>query len=93
MDWQSQLVSIYLNYRINQLAGVYPILLESILKKYFGHKFAQPIYRFIDSFPVILTKGQSSYKARVSPGLASQGYCVSRGEFYYGVKVPYHWYE
>ena len=45
------------------------------------------IYRIIDSFPIILAKSKRSQKAKVAPELADKGYCASRGEYYYGVKV------
>ena len=74
------------NYRLGKLSGVCPIFLEALLKQCFGLK-GKHLRRIIDSFPVIMAKEKRSGKGRVAKNLAAKGYCSSRGEYYYGVKV------
>lgn len=45
--------------------------------------------RLLDSLPPIrITHAKRSGRARVAAELANKGYCASKGEYYYGVKVP-----
>jgi hypothetical protein len=43
--------------------------------------------RLMDSFPVRLAQAKRSAKACVAEALANKGYCSSKEEYYYGVKV------
>ena len=74
------------NYRLGRLSGICPIFLEALLRECFRLK-GKHIRRIIDSFPIIMAKEKHSSKGRVARQLAAKGYCSSRGEYYYGVKV------
>lgn len=75
-------------YRLNRLSETLPIFLEALLKKRSSLVSEMTgIFRIIDSCPIILAKAKRSERAKVAPALASKGYCASRGEFYYGVKI------
>ena len=74
------------NNRLSKLADILPIILEALLKRCSVMKNCE-LHRLIDSFPIILAKSKRSQNAKVAPGLADKGYCASRGEYYYGVKV------
>lgn len=43
--------------------------------------------KLIDSMPIILAKNSRSNQAKTAPELADKGYCASKKEFYYGVKL------
>lgn len=42
----------------------------------------------IDSAPIVLAQQGHSFKARIAPAYADQGYCASKNLHYYGVKLP-----
>jgi len=43
--------------------------------------------RLLDSMPIILAKEKRRYTAKVAPELADVGYCASKNEKFYGVKL------
>jgi hypothetical protein len=77
------------NYRLNKLAEVLPLLVEGLQKEIeLKNKFEpSSLSRIVDSLPVILAKQKRSEWAKVAPGLAAKGYCASKEEYYYGVKI------
>ena len=86
-DWFPRLPS-YGGYvqRLNQLADVFVPLLGELQEALAQSERRYPV-RLMDSFPIRLAHGRRRYRARVARELANPGYCASKGEHYYGVKV------
>jgi hypothetical protein len=72
--------------RLNRLAGVFVPLLEALQQRFPEGEMLQPI-RLLDSLPIRLAHAKRSTQACVASQLANKGYCASKGEYYYGVKV------
>lgn len=49
--------------------------------------FPESARQLIDSMPIVMAKAKRSSRAKVAPELANKGYCASKGEYYYGVKL------
>jgi hypothetical protein len=76
------------NYRLNRLAEIFPIFLEGLQTSIESHSsFFTDAFRIIDSCPILLAKQKRSEGAKVASDFATKGYCASRGEYYYGVKL------
>ena len=43
--------------------------------------------RLMDALPIRMAHAKRSTRARVARELANKGYCASKGEYYYGVKL------
>jgi hypothetical protein len=78
------------NQRLNRLCDVFAPLLEEALSEIEGYEqgaaAADPT-RVVDSMPIMMASEKRSSDASVAPELADKGYCSSKGEFYYGVKL------
>lgn len=72
--------------RLNRVAGVFAPLLE-LLQQTCPHTGVLEHIRLMDSLPITLAHAKRSSQARVAPEIANTGYCSSKGEYYYGVKV------
>jgi hypothetical protein len=85
--WYPQLPS-YAGYvqRLNRVAGVFVPLL-GVLQKTFPETDVLRKIRLMDAMPIRLAHAKRSTRARVAAELADKGYCASKGEYYYGVKV------
>lgn len=85
--WYPQLPS-YGGYvqRLNRVAGVFVPLLAA-LQEVFPETGVLKEIRLMDAMPIRLAHAKRSSQARVAPELANKGYCASKGEYYYGVKV------
>jgi hypothetical protein len=85
--WYPQLPS-YEGYvhRLNQIAGVFEPLLGELLDAFPEANVLREI-RLMDAMPIRLAHAKRSSRARVAPELANKGYCASKDEYYYGVKL------
>ena len=72
--------------RLNQLAGVFVPLLRALQEAFQTTGVLKEI-RLMDALPIRLAHAKRSGHARVAPELANKGYCASKDEYYYGVKV------
>lgn len=72
--------------RLNRLADVFVPLLETIQQHVPDTQVLQEI-RLMDSLPIRLAHAKRSGQARVASTLANKGYCASKDEYYYGVKL------
>lgn len=72
--------------RLNRVAGVFVPLLAA-LREAFPETGVLKQIRLMDAMPIRLAHAKRSGRARVAPELADKGYCASKGEYYYGVKV------
>lgn len=85
--WYPRLPS-YAGYvqRLNRVAGVFAPLLEAIRGTCLSPEVLTDI-RLMDAMPVRMAHAKRSRHAKVAPELADKGYCASKGEYYYGVKL------
>lgn len=72
--------------RLNRLAGVFIPLLEAIQREFPEAEVLREI-RLMDSLPIHLAHAKRSSGACVASEIANKGYCASKDEYYYGVKV------
>ena len=72
--------------RLNRVAGVFAPLLE-LLQQACPHTGVLEPIRLMDSLPIKLAHAKRSSRARVAPDIANKGYCSSKDEYYYGVKL------
>ena len=72
--------------RLNRLSDIFPILTEQIISDFSGTDMVRSV-RLIDSFPVILANAKRSSRGKVAGEFANKGHCVSKGIWYYGIKV------
>lgn len=86
-DWYPRLPS-YCGYvqRLNRIAGALVPLLEAVQTVLPEENVLKEI-RLIDSLPIRLAHAKRSSFASVAPELADKGYCASKNEYYYGVKL------
>jgi len=86
-EWFPRLPS-YTGYvqRLNQIAGVFAPL-SVTLQGDCSTKGVIPEVWLGDSFPIKMAHAKRSGRAKVAGTLASKGYCSSKDEFYYGVKL------
>lgn len=85
--WYPQLPS-YAGYvqRLNRVAGVFVPLLGALQETFPETEVLREI-RLMDAMPIRIAHAKRSSRARVAAELANKGYCASKGEYYYGVKV------
>lgn len=85
--WYPQLPS-YEGYvqRLNRVAGVFGPLLAALQEAFPDSGVLREI-RLMDAMPICLAHAKRSRRSRVVSELADKGYCASKGEYYYGVKV------
>ena len=69
--------------RLNRLADCFPALLERFCETGETVSFAG----LVDSMPVILARQGRRFNAKVTPELASSGYCPTQHRYDHGVKV------
>lgn len=83
-DWFPTLPS-YTAYvkRLNRLAECFPALSELFSSTETPISFAG----LVDSFPIVMAQHSRRYRAKVAPEYASCGYCASKQQHYYGVKL------
>jgi hypothetical protein len=74
------------NHRLNQVVDTFIPLIEEIQKDFPTGNILSDIY-LMDSMPIMLAKSKRSSKAKVAPAIANKGYCASKDEYYYGVKL------
>jgi hypothetical protein len=72
--------------RLNRLADVFVPLISALQVTFPKTPVLQQI-RLMDSLPIHLAHAKRSSRACVAAELANKGYCASKGEYYYGVKV------
>ena len=72
--------------RLNQLADVFVPLLDALQAQCPQTGVLRQV-RLLDSMPIRLAHAKRSSRACVAAELANKGYCASKGEYYYGVKV------
>ncbi|MFO1434124.1 MAG: transposase [Candidatus Competibacteraceae bacterium] len=72
--------------RLNRVAGVFAPRRELGQQTCPHTGVLEPI-RLLDSLPIKVAHAKCSSRARVAPDLGNQGYCASKDEYYYGVKV------
>lgn len=85
--WYPQLPS-YEGYvqRLNRVAGAFGPLFGALQEAFPDSEVRREI-RLMDAMPIRLAHAKRSRRARVVSELADKGYCASKGEYYYGVKV------
>lgn len=85
--WYPQLPS-YAGYvqRLNRVVGVFEPLIGALQEAFPETNVLREI-RLMDAMPIRLAHAKRSSRARVAPELANKGYCASKGDYYYGVKV------
>ena len=72
--------------RLNRLSDVFVPLLEAIQSHCAQTDVLRDI-RLMDALPIHLAHGKRSARAGVASELANKGYCSSKDEYYYGVKL------
>ena len=72
--------------RLNRLADVFVPLVEA-LQPHLPSTGVLADIRLIDSLPIRLAHAKRSAHAAVARELANKGYCASKDEYYYGVKL------
>jgi len=53
----------------------------------FDKEFGEEFRKLMDAMPIYMAKAKRSNRAKVAPELADKGYCSSKDEYYYGVKL------
>lgn len=74
------------NYRLGQLAALFPHLLENILEDIPNEAIIHQAV-LTDSMPIILARASRADTAKVARELADKGYCASKDLYYHGVKL------
>ena len=88
-DWFPDLPSYQaFNNRLNKLSASFAVICDWLIEK----KLQLPDERFtadslIDSFPVMMARGQKAKSCQTACRIASFGYCSSKDIYYYGVKL------
>lgn len=87
LDWFPKLPS-YQRFceRLNMLAPAFQLMAEKWMDLVSARLGTEMAY-VVDSCPIVLAKEKRSNRAKVAPGLCGKGYCSSRNEYYYGVKL------
>ena len=79
------------NRRINYLASAFPVLCGLILAENEIHNGLNEdkdiLAHVLDSMPITVAKHKRSNRAKAAKGLCNKGYCSSKDEYYYGVKL------
>lgn len=73
-------------YRLNVLEDAFVGLVEWITSS-FDAEFGYEARKLIDAMPILMAKAKRSNRAKVAGEFANKGYCASKGEYYYGVKL------
>lgn len=73
--------------RLNRVAGVFVPLLKRLCENFPQLEGVLPQIRLMDALPIRIAHAKRSSGARVAAELANKGYCASKGEYYYGVKL------
>ena len=76
------------NYRLNQLAPAFELLIEGQLGSGAWQIEATDDH-LIDSVPVMLARGARANRGRVAPDLADTGFCATKQQYYRGVKLHF----
>ena len=76
------------NYRLNNLAPAFDLLIEELLTKD-AWQIKASDDRLIDSVPVMLARGSRANRGRVAPDLADTGFCATKQQHYRGVKLHF----
>ena len=75
-------------HRLRVVSDIFPILIEVMIENSHCKRLFNNPAKLIDSMPIVLAKASRSGKARVAKDeIADKGYCGSKKEFYYGVKL------
>jgi len=78
------------NYRLNALAPVFQALFEVMIATRSTLRFCAGIPEgLLDSMPVIVAKAARSGSAKAAGEICNKGYCASKKEYYYGVKLHF----
>lgn len=72
--------------RLNRLQALLPALSETLLAQASEREEASRTW-VVDSLPILLAQQVRSGRARVAPEAADKGYCASKKQYYYGVKL------
>ena len=72
--------------RLNHCAEVFVPLLQAVQEAFPETNVLRDV-RLMDALPIQLAHAKRSSHARVAPELANKGYCASKDEYYYGVKL------
>lgn len=72
-------------HRVNRLSEAFRLLIELIQSKRVSEE-DEGVY-LVDSFPIVLAKGQHAYTAVVASKIASKSYNSTKKMYYYGVKA------
>lgn len=78
-------------HRVSMLEGCFEILPE-VLFRYYSTVKQDPAHHLegefiLDSLPIILARRERVFSAKTCEGVASRGYCATKGMYYYGVKL------
>lgn len=85
-DWFPTLPSYKkFNLRLNRLSSVFPYLLSDLLEQVDLAESFDKHLSLIDSFPIMMASHKRS--AKVAPNLADKGYCATKKQHYYGLKL------
>ena len=85
-DWFPQLPSYQaFNSRLNRLSGVFPLLLQDLLRNVPPNESIRKDISLVDSFPIMLCSHKRS--AKVARALSDKGYCATKNQHYYGLKL------
>lgn len=72
-------------YRVSRLSEAFRLLIEVIQSKRVSEE--DEGFYLVDSFPIVLAKGQHAYTAVVASEIASKSYNSTKKMYYYGVKA------
>lgn len=72
--------------RLDRVAGVFAPLLGALQETFPETQVLREV-RLMDALPIRLAHAKRSTRACVAAELANKGYCASKGEYYYGVKL------
>jgi len=72
-------------HRINRLSEAFRMLIE-VFQSQKILPYDDSVY-LVDSFPIVMAKGQHAYTAKVAPELASRSFNATKKMYYYGIKA------
>lgn len=73
------------NYRLNRMAPVFPYLLQRIIDQIPPGDALRQDISLIDSFPIMTCSHKR--QGKVAPNLTDKGYCATKSQHYYGMKL------
>lgn len=86
-DWFPKLPSYQaFNNRLNRLSPALELFAEALIAM-MEETIDLGVHQIMDSMPITVAKSSRSGVARVAPELCSKGYCSSKKEYFYGVKL------